>query len=403
MQLGIKTSNLSPIAVDFGCDQVKLLQVELDAQMPRLIAAAGRVVPHAIRNDPEQRRTFLTDSIAELLKEAGFKGKRAIASIPSAMTFVQHVRLSGDDSRPVDQRIVEELRGQLPVDPACLVIRHVDIGQVTTHGATRREMICIAAGRQAVLHHIDILKRARLHTVGMHGEPVAILKAFGHLFRRADDDKLTTLFVDLGYRTSKVLIAHGANLVFAKQIQVGGEHFDRQFAEELGIELEEARLRRRRQADQEPAQAPVQLPQRKASPISHDAGPMAMIEEAMQASQNGSKPSPIRAGEPGHEMIPAGGEMLDCLIDEIQLCVGYHQSMFSGRRVDRVVFLGGEANQRAMCRRMAAALRLPAQLGDPLCRVGRAQTAKPPVGVDLRQCQPGWAVPLGLCQLPANL
>ena len=403
MQFGIKTTNLSPIAVDFGSDQLKLLQVELDGHMPRLVAAGGRTVPYEIRQDRDQRAEFTAGAINDLVREGGFKGKRAIASIPSAMTFLQHVRIGGDDLHSVNERIADELRGQLPVDPSRLVIRYVDVGEVSMNGARRREMICMAAGRQAVLHHIDILRRARLSAVGMHGEPVAILKAYSHLFRRPGDETITTLFVDLGYRTTKVLIAHGADLVFAKQIQVGGEHFDRQFAEELGVDLEEARLRRRRQADQDLPQSPVQIPQRKPSPIRHEGGPLAIIDEAMQSQSGESSPSPIRAGEPSHEMIPAGGEMLDCLIDEIQLCVGYHQSMFANRRVDRIVFVGGEANQRAMCKRMAAALRLPAQLGDPLCRVGRTETARPPVGVDLRESQPGWSVPLGLCQLPANL
>jgi Tfp pilus assembly PilM family ATPase len=218
------------------------------------------------------------------------------------------------------------------------------------------------------------------------------------------DERRTTLFVDIGYHASKALIAHGGQLVFAKLIQVGGAHFDAQFAEELGIEMSEARERRRRQAAQEPSAPGRSLPSRQRSSVSEQSGPMAMAEAAMDAeSDSASAAQPLRPGEPSHEMIPAGGEMLDCLIDELQLCLGYHASMFPGRQVDQVVFLGGEANQRAMCRRIAQSLRLPAQLGDPLCRIGRAPTAKPPVGIELRLPQPGWAVPLGLCRMPANL
>jgi len=321
-----------------------------------------------------------------------------------ALTFVQHVRVTGGDGVPVEQRIAEQLQGKLPVDPSCLVIRYVDVGPVSANGATRQEMICMAAGRQAVLHHIDILRRAKLHAVGMHGEPVAILRAFSHLFRRAGDENRTTLFIDTGYRTSKTLIAHGANLVFAKLIQVGGEHLDRQFADELGVDLEEARARRRRQADEDLSATKVASRSKQATPMPGKRAATTTVDDAPQTAPH-DRPTdgPIRPGEPNHEMIPAGGEMLECLIDEIQLCVGYHASMFPHRRIDQVVFLGGEANQRAMCRRIAGALKLPAQLGDPLCRVGRAGTAKPPVGVDLRNEQPGWAVPLGLCQLPANL
>jgi hypothetical protein len=87
----------------------------------------------------------------------------------------------------------------------------------------------------------------------------------------------------------------------------------------------------------------------------------------------------------------------------LQLCMGYHGSVFQGRPIDKLVFIGGESNQKAMCQQVARTLKQPAQLGDPLARIGRTKTAKPPINVDFRRPQPAWAVPLGLCKLPSNL
>ena len=38
------------------------------------------------------------------------------------------------------------------------------------------------------------------------------------------------------------------------------------------------------------------------------------------------------------------------LTDEIQLSLRYHESLFPGRKVERVIFLGGESKSRALCR-----------------------------------------------------
>jgi hypothetical protein len=45
---------------------------------------------------------------------------------------------------------------------------------------------------------------------------------------------------------------------------------------------------------------------------------------------------------------------------------------------------------------------MPAQLGDPLCRLHRDQ-APTTIDVNLEEPQPGWTVPYGLCTAPTDL
>ena len=56
-----------------------------------------------------------------------------------------------------------------------------------------------------------------------------------------------------------------------------------------------------------------------------------------------------------------------------------------------------------MCQKIARALRIGAQLGDPMARLVRVNQDKGSDGVDLRKPQPGWAVPMGLCLSEANI
>jgi Tfp pilus assembly PilM family ATPase len=88
-------------------------------------------------------------------------------------------------------------------------------------------------------------------------------------------------------------------------------------------------------------------------------------------------------------------ETLECITDELQMCLRYYATMFPDRAVDRLVFIGGEARHRDTCQVIARALRLPAQLGDPLGRLARSGRSE--AGPDFTQPQPGWAVALGLC------
>ncbi len=418
MGFGLVQRNLSPIGIDFGSDSIKLLQMIRD-DPPKLVAAAAMDIPMECRQDPATFHGFVEQALRELMREGKFKGRRAVASIPAAHTYVQHLRLPRSEDDDLALQIEAELRGKLPLDPTAMVIRHARVGEVMADGGAKQEVVCLAASRDAVMRHVQTAKRSKINVVGMHSEPMAILQAFAHLHRRAGDEQRTTFFVDIGAKTTKALIAHGGALAFAKNIQVAGEHFIRQFATEQSIAPSEARLERIRHATdkasepKEPPQAePPPVPEMESQDQRESASSLAMIDAVMESEADdttGGAPEAATA-QPGPARAVAAApaeqsqsEMLDCLVDELQLCLGYHQSLFPDRPVEKLVFLGGESRHVDMCQRIARALRLPAQLGDPLARVLRSDTAQPPVGVDLRQPQPGWAVPLGLCLLPTNL
>jgi Tfp pilus assembly PilM family ATPase len=273
-----------------------------------------------------------------------------------------------------------------------------------------------------VLRLIDTARRARLDVVGLHAEPLALLKAFGHYYRRQDDQERTTCFIDIGAATTKAVIAHGTEMVFAKTIHAAGDHFTRHRAKRDGISFTEARAARMgeqtaagsEKMDEAPSAAPV-----RGAPAS---GGMVVIEAQMAAERATATaalaPLPERkqafSPAPGlataRTASPAGatadedlGDTLDCLVDELQLCVRYHQGMFAGRPIERLVFLGGEAHHVNVCQKIARSLRITAQLGDPLARLSRRGHSTPPVGVDFRRPQPNWAVPLGLCLSEPNL
>jgi len=143
------------------------------------------------------------------------------------------------------------------------------------------------------------------------------------------------------------------------------------------------------------------------APSRHVAGSgLAVLSATMQKNgvEGAAKPEPAThagASEGGNGRADLT-EPLEILAEEVQMSVRYHDSLFPGRGVDRLVMLGGECRAKAMCRHLAKVLRLPAQLADPMARVAR--TGKEPTsGVDFREPQPGWAVPLGLCVSPTDL
>ena len=401
----------SPIAIDLGADSVKLLQL-IASDPPQLIAAAAVDVPEHARGDATARFAFFAEAVRTLIKQQSFKGKRAVCSIPAYQTLVQHIQIARVEHEDFESQIGLHLRQRLNVDPARMVIRHFEVGQVVRDGAAKQEVVCLAASRESVMRCLEIAHRSKLDVVGMHCEPLAILKAFEHLYRGAGAAERTTCFIDLGGSTTKVVIAHGGKLAFAKTIHAAGDHFTKARAKADNISFMEARQLRMQEAgaesgsQTETAGVAATIAGRGgdtqqespsgvsgASRGSGGGGGLAILEAQIVADRRNA-PAPT----PGpHGQNDGGSDTLDCLIDELQLSVRYHQSLFPNRPIEKLVFLGGEARHLATCQKIAKALRIGAQLGDPLARLLRVNQAGPAVGVDLDQPQPGWAVPVGLC------
>ena len=407
MAWGWSKVRYSPIAVDFGADSLKLLQI-IPSDPPQLVTSATLDLPEAARADHASRYAFYADSLKDLINSYPFKGKRVMCSIPAYQTLVQHLQIPRtDDQEGVEAQVHQHLIERLNVNPSRMVVRCFSVGQVMREGGAKQEVICLAASRDATMQYLDIARRAKLEVVGMHSEPLAILKAFSHLYRRESDTQRVTCFIDLGCATTKVTIAHGTEMAFAKTIAVAGDHFTHQYAQSHGLGFSEARQKRLEQASakgdspqhQPAGTAELSESERRAQPPAN-AGMLNL--DAPPAEQDASlQTAPAAVATATQTLAQQGSDALECLVEELNLCVRYHQRTFPDRKIEKLIFLGGEARQVAICQQIARRLRIGAQLGDPIARLVRIGNNEQ--GVDMRQPQPGWAVPMGLCISEANL
>lgn len=410
--LGTKAN---PIGVDFGTDSVKLAQVALVNGEWRLTAAASADVPSHARHDSASRMAFLAQATRELLSQGNFNGRQAVLALPSASTFIQHLRLPKMDEEATKKALPWEARGKLPIDPSHALLRHHVAGEIYQEQEAKNEVILMAAGKELVNQYLGMASRAKLDVTGMIGEPRAMVDCFSHIYRRKADAEITSLFVDLGSSGSRAVIARGGHILFARAIPMGGDHLTRAVAHALNISHEDAKLLRMRLCNSQPAAGEVQQKREVTPPPSAapDEG-FALLGAALAAAEK-REPQTATATAPAARIAPveqvgsgeaeqvelACREPLMKLVEELNLCRRYHEATFPNLPVGRIIFVGGEARHRSICQQIAQEMGLAAQVGDPLVRMGRVSDVGPESGIDRRQPQPNWAVAIGLSLGPA--
>ena len=421
-----------PIAIDFGVGSLKLLQLAA-GDPPSLIAAASIDTPESLLSDHAKRFEFQFQALPRLLKGAGFKGKRAVCSIPAGQTFIKHMQFPRNDNVDLAELVSTGVPAALNCAPDALILRHYAVEGAATPGSgagreaagtggAKQEVICMAAAREFVQRVMQGIRDARLECVGIHPEAVATINAFEHINRRVGDQHVSTLYLDLACGTTMVWIAHASTLIFAITMMICGSDLDAAVARATNLDTAAARTKRLAAAILvAPAARPANCPM-----PSGDGAPqpvlVAMSADGSLDSLAKSDPATLtaedrRAGRIAPGLTPQVTEQgasavappefdladtLDNLTDEIAMCLRYYEGMFPGRRVDRAIFFGGESRHRGLCQHVARKIRLPAHVADPLARMAR--TGSEPVrGVDFTTPQPGWTIPFGLCMSPTDL
>jgi type IV pilus assembly protein PilM len=386
-----------PVAVDFGVGAMKVLHLSPgeSEDTPKLEFAAEVVTPDDIAGDHAKRLVFQATELAKLSKQLGLKGKRAVCAIPAVQTFCKHMQFNRGDATPVAQLVRAAVPQQVGCHPDALLYRHVEVDLGPNGGPQgKNEVICMAAARDLVSRLMGALDGARMEPVGIHPEYAAVLRAFEHLGRA--EDPTPTLYLDIGAGSTKALIAHGTKLVFAKTIHLGGRHLDQALARQCKCSPADARARRL---------SAKSLTGENVRPEVAEAGMLNPARASYTAEVSGSREMAAAVMAERAAARERGVNLqgqIETLTDEVAMCIRYHDGLFPGKRPARVVFVGGESRHKGLCQAVARAIRMPAQLADPMARVTKSG-GETLIGTDLIGPQPGWTVALGLSLSPTDL
>lgn len=343
----------APIGVDLGNANLKLAQVNIQDGQPVLTAAASEPIPSEVRADPKGRIDFFLATVSKLLSRGGFRGRKVALGLPASFMHYHRLRLPQMDDAGIKQAIGFECADKLPFHPSRALIRHLVAGDIYEDNEPRHEVIVMAARRELTDRLLDAAGKAKLEIAGVNPEPIAIGACFGG----PETASAAKAYIDIGSASTRVYVAAGRKIQFARAIPVGADHFDTAIAYALRTTTDEARKLRLGASMNEPAA--------NGTAVDH-----ARIEQAMNV--------PLRQ-----------------LVEELELSLRYHRATFPSTQVDQLVLLGACSAHRRICQKISVELHLPAIAGDPLERLEVAEHLTAEASDDTPP-PPAWAVAIGL-------
>ncbi|HEY7088230.1 MAG TPA: pilus assembly protein PilM, partial [Tepidisphaeraceae bacterium] len=359
--------NTGAIGVDLGSSSLKLAQISPDsggdnAQVrAQLIAAAGAEIPQEVRADPKARIEFFKDTVSDLLSQGGFKGRKAVLGLPASCMHLERLRVPVlPDEQTTKQAIQYELVERLPFHPSRAMIRHFHAGEIYEDNEKRNEVIVMATRREFTDCFLAAASKAKIEVVGVNAEPIAIANCLAPVDN--SPQPAARAYIDIGSAGTRVYIAAGRKIQFARAVPVGTEQLDLAVAHAFHVPLPQARELRFRMATQRIAEHP----EGNAPAAAAGTAATATLDPAAEAKQR----EMVRVEQ---ACIPA----LRKLVEELELCLRYHHATFPGTPLEQLIFVGGAASQRRLCRKIASELHVAAHAADPLSRVTPTDSISP--------------------------
>ena len=388
-----------PIGIDLGSSSLKMVQLmDMEGGLG-LVAASREDVPAYLQHHPAAMMEWYVKTIKEKLSEKPFKTRRAVTALPARQVLTQHLRMPKLSSEELRKALPWEAQGKVPFDINRALLRHIVAGEVYDNDSdeNKLEVILMAASKQVVDQHLNLVERAKIELDQVNVEPCALVNCFNYLLESSQEQG-ATMFVDLGHACCKVLVTHGTGIVFCRTISIAAEHLKKVISEKLSVdEIQAEKLYLNLELAQttkapvqaEPSGVGVGVSEHSAS-LGHPDGQNDVQTATAIAVQGGD---PVGSSTDISAIVEP---TLQCLSDEIKSCQRYHDLMFENQQVKKVIFLGGMAKNKTICQKLAQGLRLPAQLGDPLARVLPQSRTGKHSDLEEGQSYTDWAVAFGL-------
>jgi type IV pilus assembly protein PilM len=367
--MALRKRVLLPIGIHLNLESVHMVQVEQAEGSLTLVSKASMVFPlleggvgagnggwtEAAKVSAEVRENRYRqarDFVRQRCSADGFRGNQAVISVPAEQLVIQQVRMAPMQPEELIGALPWELQGKLPFDPKQAVVRHIVAGTVSEDNQTKQDVIALAVPRDAVEKHIRAVEKLGLEIVGVGVEPCAMCYPYIFAASHAEaspEGPSSLVLVHIGALTTYVAIARGEETRFVKGVMQGMEGVVRAVAEARKTSVEQARA--------------------------------TMSGWCTGTGGGGSSAEAVEA----YNQI---SRHLGHFVDEIESCIRYYSSLARGASIDRIVFLGPGARDRALVQVIGSHLSVPCEVGAPLRAASQAEADG--------EAEPELAVALGL-------
>jgi len=225
------------IGLDVGSGFVKVVEVDHSGDQPEVIRVAMRpLLPDAIVEGEIMDYGLVSDAIAGLCQEMGYKGRDVVTAVGGHDVIIKKIEMDRMKEADAREVIRWEAEQHVPFD-----IKSVELDfQILNPNeeGLRMEVLLVAAKRELVDNKVSLLVDAGLSPAVIDVDAFALHNAFEHNYPAAMEGIVA--LVNIGHETTNVNILEDGVPILTRDIPFGSRRVREDLQRERGLTAEQA-------------------------------------------------------------------------------------------------------------------------------------------------------------------
>jgi type IV pilus assembly protein PilM len=229
-------SSKKVVGVDLGSSSIKLAQVSKSKGMALLDNFAFVQTPAQTINNGDITDTYLLgESVKMLFKEQKFTSKNACIGMWGSTSIVKKISMPKVDAKALKEQIKYEAQQYLPFDISQVTIEYHVLP--FSSSSDQMDILIVAGQNDLITKYIEVATYGNLKTSIIDVSSLALANIFEFNYGKLNEP--VGLF-NFGSNSTQFVVVFQGEVLFARDIPVGGFHFTNEICKNMGVTLEEA-------------------------------------------------------------------------------------------------------------------------------------------------------------------
>lgn len=240
-------SSKKVVGIDIGSSSIKLAELTLSSGGATLDNFA--IIPspqQAITNGEITDSLLVADSIKSAFRENGFKHKGVCIGLSGTAVIIKKISIPRVDPKKLREQVQYEAAQYLPFDVSQVTIEHHVLS--FTSSPENLDVLVIAAQNEYILNYISSINQAGLKCSILDVNSLALSNVFELNYGKTSEP--VALF-NFGSNITNFLVLFQGEVIFSRDIPVGGFHFTNEISKNMGVTFDEAETLKISQSSQQ--------------------------------------------------------------------------------------------------------------------------------------------------------
>lgn len=387
MGLGLALNPKKTVALDIGSSVVKAVQmrrVGRGFELERF--GVAEMYPGVDKKSAGvDRRTARIEAIRQAMNQAGISAKGSVTAVSGESIIVRYVQLPDMPETEVKGAIRWEAEDYIPFPLDDVNLDSMILGKSASGGAQKIDILLVAAKKDQIADHMDVLRRTELTPEIIDVDSFAFLNCYEANYMPSATDVVALL--NIGAELTNISIYLGGVSRFSRDISVAGDTINANIQQRLGCSFQRAEELKVKEGAPAPAGEDATA--------SDDAGGSSLLD-TIRGTVERITGEDLAEDSPEYVASQVVRGVLMNIVNEVKRSIQFFENQPNGKTVDRVAVGGGTAMMRNLDRFLSQELGLPVEVVDPLRNIGIAGSTVDKAKLEKVRHMLGVSVGLGL-------